>query len=172
MIEVCQTSLPGVLRIVRPVFRDHRGIYTEEYNEQEYFNAGVPTKWVSQTCSLSVQNVLRGLHGDPKTWKLATCLCGEIYFVVLNYDPDSPYYGKWEAFTLTPQNGLQILVPPMHANGHLIVGPMGLFSYNQSEYYTDGSNQFSVRWDDSRFNIFWPVRNPILSARDGGTKKS
>lgn len=172
MIKVSQTSLPGVLRIVRPVFQDHRGIYTEEYNEQEYSNSDIKIKWVSQTCSLSAKNVLRGLHGDPKTWKLVTCLCGEIYFVVLNYDLYSSDYGKWESFILTPQNGLQVLVPPMYANGHLILSQTALFSYNQSEYYTDGKNQFSVKWNDSRFNIVWPIKDPILSTRDSGTKKS
>lgn len=168
MIKVFQTSLPGVLKIVRPIFQDHRGIYTEEYNEQDYFNAGIPIKLVSNTSSLSGYNALRGLHGDSKTWKLVTCLCGEIYFVVLNYDPSSPYYGKWESFVLTPQNGLQVLVPPMHANGHLIMSSEALFDYYQSEYYTDGSNQFSLRWNDPRFDIPWPTINPILSDRDRG----
>ena len=168
MIEVSETSLPEVLKVVRPIFRDHRGIYTEEYNEQEYFNAGIRTKWVSNTSSLSPHKTLRGLHGDPKTWKLATCLCGEVYFVVLNYDPSSPYYGKWESFVLTPQNGLQVLVPPMHGNAHLVLSSEALFDYYQSEYYIDGSNQFSVKWNDPRFNISWPITNPILSDRDKG----
>lgn len=168
MIEVFSTFLPGVLKIVRPTFRDHRGTYTEEYNEQEYLNADIRIKWISNTSSLSIQNVLRGLHGDSKTWKLATCLCGEVYFVVLNYNPNSSFYGKWESFVLTPQNGLQVLVPPMHANGHLVLSPEALFDYYQSEYYTDGSNQFSVKWNDPRFNISWPVTNPILSDRDMG----
>jgi dTDP-4-dehydrorhamnose 3,5-epimerase len=55
----------------------------------------------------------------------------------------------------------------MHANGHLIVSDWAMFHYNQSEYYTDGKNQFTVRWNDPRFNIVWPITDPILSPRDG-----
>ena len=166
MIEVSETSLPEVLKVVRPIFRDHRGIYTEEYNEQEYFNAGIRTKWVSNTSSLSPHKTLRGLHGDPKTWKLISCPFGELYLVVLDYREGSESFGKWEGFTLNPENGVQILIPPGFANGHLILSDWAMFHYNQSEYYTDGGNQFTVKWNDQRFNIHWPIRDPILSERD------
>lgn len=168
MIKVNRTTLPGLLRIERPAFEDHRGIYGEIYRESEYFEAGIKIRFVEQDFSTSKKNVLRGLHGDSKTWKLISCIYGELYLVVLNYEKDSPLFGKWEAFTLTPYNRLQILIPPMHANGHLIISNEAIFHYNQSEYYTDGSNQFSLRWNDPRFNIFWPIKDPILSRRDGG----
>lgn len=169
MIEVYPTSLPGVLKIKRFAFEDHRGIYCEIYNKKKYREAGIKPDFNAEVdCSISYKNVLRGLHGDPKTWKLICCTYGELYFVVLNYDPASQFFGKWEAFTLTPQNQLQVLVPPMHANGHLIMSDEAAFHYNQSEEYTDGKNQFFVSWDDPRFNIYWPIENPILSARDGG----
>lgn len=168
MIEVYQTSLPGVLRITkRQLFQDHRGVYGEIYVKREYHKAGITLDFVEQDFSLSRKNVLRGLHGDPKTWKLISCPYGEFYLVVMNYDESLPSYGKWESFILNP-NGPQILIPPMHANGHLILSDWAMFHYNQSEYYTDGKNQFSVKWNDPRFNISWPVKNPILSKRDGG----
>jgi len=40
-----------------------------------------------------------------------------------------------------------------------------IFHYKQSTYY-DRSGQFTVAWNDPRFGIWWPVRNPILSRRD------
>jgi len=169
VIEVHQTSLPGVLKITkRGLFEDYRGLYGEIYKKKEYLDAGIAIDFIEQDFSLSRKNVLRGLHGDPKTWKLISCLYGTFYLVVLNYDQNSPHFGNWESFTLHQRDGLQILIPPMHANGHLILSDWAMFHYNQSEYYTDGSNQFSVRWNDPRFNIRWPVENPILSARDGG----
>lgn len=166
MIEVQKTTLPGVLKIKRYRFADHRGVYGEIYKKQEYFDAGIKVDFVEQDFSFSRKNVLRGLHGDPKTWKLVSCPYGEFYLVVLNYDEQSPFFGKWEAFTLTPENCLQILIPPQHANGHLVLSDWAMFHYNQSEYYTDGRNQFAVKWNDPRFNIPWPIKNPILSQRD------
>ena len=169
MIEVGQTSLPGVLKITKKgLFGDYRGLYGEIYKRKEYFDAGIGVDFVEQDFSLSRRNVLRGLHGDPKTWKLISCLYGEFYLVVLNYIESSPSFGKWESFTLNSR-GPQILIPPMYANGHLILSDWAMFHYNQSEYYIDGSNQFSVKWDDPRFNIVWPIKNPILSARDSGS---
>jgi|SRR3989344_676661 len=166
MIKVLSTTLQGVLKIERYKFEDHRGIYGEIYKKKEYFDAGIEIEFIEQDFSFSRRNVLRGLHGDPKTWKLISCPYGALYLVVLNYDQTSLHFGKWEAFVLTPQNCLQILIPPMHANGHLILSEWAIFHYNQSEYYTDGNNQFTVRWDDPRFNIHWPIANPILSERD------
>lgn len=168
MIKVFKTSLPGVLKIERFAFEDHRGIYAEIYQKQKYFAAGITIDFVEQGFSCSAKNVLRGMHGDAKTWKLVCCTYGKFYLAVLNYDKKSSAYGKWESFALTPGNRLQILIPPRHANGHFILSDMANFHYNQSEYYTDGKNQFTVRWDDPRFNIRWPIANPILSKRDGG----
>lgn len=165
-IDVRSTGLPGVKLIERYLSEDHRGFYAEIYNKQAYFDRGITVEFVEQDFSFSKRNVLRGLHGDAKTWKLISCPFGELLLVVLNYDTDSPHFGKWESFVLTPANRLQVLIPPMYANGHLILSDWGMFHYNQSEYYTDGKNQFTVKWNDPRFNIKWPVKNPILSKRD------
>ena len=42
--------------------------------------------------SISKKNVLRGFHGDKKTWKLITCLRGEILCVVVDYRSNSKNY--------------------------------------------------------------------------------
>lgn len=166
MIKVCQTSLPGVLKIERNLHKDIRGYYAEIYNRKEYFEAGINQEWVEESCAYSKNNVLRGFHGDPKTWKLVCCTYGSFHLVILNYDQNSSYFGRWEAFTLSLENSLQILIPPMHGNAHLTLSDGAVFYYRKSEYYTDGSNQFTVKWNDPRFNIPWPIKNPILSARD------
>ena len=46
----------------------------------------------------SKHNVLRGLHGDTKTWKLVSCVWGNIYEVVADFRKNSPSFKKWEAF--------------------------------------------------------------------------
>ena len=170
MIKVSQTTLPGVLKIERYAFRDDRGLYGEIYKKKEYIENGIDIDFVEQDFSCSRKNVLRGLHGDSKTWKLISCPFGELYLIVMNYDLQSEHFGKWKSFTLNPDNCLQILIPPMHANGHLILSEQAIFHYNQSEYYTDGKNQFTVSWNDPRFNIKWPINNPILSKRDSNVK--
>jgi dTDP-4-dehydrorhamnose 3,5-epimerase len=90
---------------------------------------------------------------------------GRIYFVVLNVMEGSPQYGQWESFTLTDTNHWQVLVPPHFANGHLALTDKIIFHYKQSEYY-DPTSQFSIRYDDPKFKIWWPIKNPTVSRRD------
>ncbi|MBI3041152.1 MAG: dTDP-4-dehydrorhamnose 3,5-epimerase [Chloroflexi bacterium] len=167
-MEVSKTKLDGVLLIKPPtIFTDFRGSYIETYNETLYTEAGIKVKFVQDDISTSKQNVLRGIHGDDRTWKLVSCLYGEFYLVVVNWDKASPQFGQWESFTLSEQNRRQVLIPPRFGNGHVVLSEMAIFHYKQSTYY-DRARQFTILWNDPRLNIQWPVDNPILSKRDSG----
>lgn len=164
-MQVTKTKLDGVLLIKPDVFEDHRGQYVETYNEKIYAEHGVPVTFVQDDISISTRHVLRGIHGDADTWKLISCLHGRFYLVVLNYDPQSKDFGKWEAFTLSDRNRHQVLVPAKFGNGHLVLSDEAIFHYKQSTYYHP-TGQFTVKWDDPKFKIWWPVKNPIVSMRD------
>ena len=56
--------------------------------------------------SESTLNVLRGIHGDEQSWKLVTCVYGEIHQVVIDCREDSPTYLKWEKFIINKNNQL------------------------------------------------------------------
>lgn len=165
MIKVSKTKLEGVLLIEPDVFRDFRGEYVETYNAEMYKKHGIDVKFIQDDISLSTRNVLRGIHGDPDTWKLISCLYGEFCLAVLNYDSASKDFGKWQTFTLSDKNRSQVLVPPKFGNGHVVLSEKAIFHYKQSTYY-DPKKQFTVKWNDPRFNIAWPVQDPILSKRD------
>jgi len=165
MIKVNKTKLEDVLLIQLESFEDHRGEYVETYNEREYRVAGIDVAFNQDDYSISTKNVLRGLHGDAETWKLITCPFGKLYLVVVNCIASSADFGKWENFVLSDRNHRQVLIPPNFGNGHLILSKVAIFAYKQSSYYNPGK-QFSYKWNDPRFNIWWPVANPILSRRD------
>jgi dTDP-4-dehydrorhamnose 3,5-epimerase len=165
VIKVIKTDLAGVLLIEPYAFNDHRGYYTETYNEALYIKNGIDIKFIQDDISVSKKDVLRGIHGDNVTWKLISCLHGEFYFVVVNCDKESKKFGKWQAFNLSDKNRLQVLVPPKHGNGHLALTDKIIFHYKQSTYYNP-SLQFTYKWDDPSFKISWPMNNPILSRRD------
>ncbi len=168
MLEITPTMLQGVKLIKKPVYPDHRGLNCEIYAEEEYRQAGITINFPVQTFSHSRKGVLRGLHGDNKTWKLISCIHGRLYCVVLNYDSDSDQFGEWDSFYLSPESGFQILIPPKFLNGHVVLTDDAVFHYCKSEYYKGQDKEISVAWDDPRFKIAWPIDNPILSARDGG----
>lgn len=166
-MEVYKTNLEGVLQIKLDVFEDFRGEYVETYNEALYRRHGIDVKFVQDDISVSSRNVLRGIHGDNETWKLISCLYGKFYLVVVNGDSGSADFGKWQSFVLSEKNRMQVLVPPKYGNAHLVLSETAIFHYKQSTYY-DRSRQFTYKWDDPKFNIWWPVDNPILSQRDQG----
>ena len=165
-MEVKKTTLDGVLIIKPPtVFEDFRGVYVETYNRQLYQDAGITVDFVQDDISMSTRNVLRGIHGDDETWKLVSCLWGRFYLVVINWDESSPQRGQWESFVLSDQNQKQVLIPPKFGNGHVVLSEHAIFHYKQNTYYNRAA-QFTLRWDDPKLNIWWPVKNPILSQRD------
>ncbi len=165
MINVLTTELPNV-RIIQPyVYDDFRGEYVEIWNETEYKDKVGNIKFVQDDISVSRQHVLRGLHGDGETWKLVSCLSGAFYLVVLNYDRDSDHFGKWISVTLSDKNRKQVLIPPKHANGHLVLSEKAIFHYKQNTYYNH-KGQFTILWNDPKFNIWWPIKRPIISQRD------
>lgn len=178
MIKVLKTRLEGVLLIKPDPFEDFRGEYVETFNEKKYSQElannlkntiyekdSLELHFVEDDISTGCRGIIKGIHGDSKTWKLVQCLFGKFYLVVVNYNSKSKDYGKWEAFTLSDKNRLQVLIPPMHGNGHLVLSEYDIYHYKQSIYY-DPKNQFTIKWNDPRFKIWWPIKNPITSLRD------
>jgi len=165
MIKVSKTNLDKVLLIKPAVFEDFRGEYVEIYNEELYRKNGIDVKFVEDDISVSTKNVLRGIHGDSETWKLVSCLYGKFYLVVVDCDKDSENFGKWQSFILSDRNRQQVLIPPKHGNCYLILSDMAIFHYKQSSYYNP-TGQFTYKWNDPRFKIWLPIKNPILSQRD------
>jgi dTDP-4-dehydrorhamnose 3,5-epimerase len=164
-MDVTQTTLSQVLLIQLNNFEDHRGEYVETYNKKKYRDAGIDMEFLQDDYSVSSKHVLRGIHGDADTWKLITCPYGKFYLVVVNCDKTSPDFGKWESFVLSDKNHKQVLIPPQYGNAHLVLSDQAIFGYKQSSYY-DPTIQFSYRWDYPEFDIWWPIKDPILSRRD------
>lgn len=173
-MDVLKTKLERVLLFKPETFTDYRGLNMEIYNLEKYSNQifeklGEKISFVQDNITESSKNVLRGIHGDSRTWKLATCLEGEIFFVVVNCEKKSKHFGKWQNFYLTDSNKHQVLVPPNFGNAHLVLSQKAIFHYKWSEYF-EQIKQFSYRWDDPKFGIIWPIKNPILSKRDKESK--
>ena len=165
-MKVETTSLNGVLLITPPtIFNDFRGCYVETYNARLYQEAGIRINFIQDDISVSARHVLRGLHGDAETWKLVSCLYGQLQLVVVNFERSSPQYLQWESFLLSDQNCLQVLIPPNFANGHLVLSDQAIFHYKQSAYYNRKA-QFSLAWNDPQLKIIWQIKDPILSERD------
>ena len=164
-------KIQDLLVISSDIYYDFRGENCELFNKKDYKkilddNNIHEIDFVVDSFSFSKKDVLRGFHGDTKTWKLIECLQGEIYFVVLDLRNKSKTYGNHEIFHLNDKNRLQVLVPAGCVNAHLCISNTCIFHYKLSELYTKQEDQMNVKWNDPRHEIYWPISNPILSERD------
>ena len=165
-IQVKNTEIEG-LKVVMPiVYEDFRGTNFENYNKLSYDLIGEESiEFVVDSISTSRKHILRGIHGDYVTTKLVSCLYGSIYVVVLDRRPGSDTYNEWLSFNLSDRNKHQLLIPPGCGNGHLVMSDECVFSYKLDQYY-DRKSQFTIKWNDPTWEIYWPVKQPILSERD------
>jgi len=160
------TPIDGLAVIRRSIFTDHRGYFLATYVEGDLDHLlpdGV--QFLEDDISFSRRNVLRGLHGDERTWKLVSCLVGEVFLAVADLRSSSPTFKATFHLQLKAEDGLQVLVPPGCVNGYQCLSEFAIFAYKQSCVYTPGQ-QLTVRWDDPSMAIPWPVEDPILSDRD------
>lgn len=165
LFNISSTNLENVKLIKPIIFEDHRGTFVEIFNKEEYRKLGIELEFVRDDISTSTKNVLRGIHYDDKTWKLVQCMYGKFYLVVIDMRKNSPTFLKWESFILSSENRLQVLIPPNFGNGHLVLSDHCIFHYKMTEYY-DPANEKILRWNDPKANIFWPIKEPILSIKD------
>lgn len=169
-LTIDQSKIFQEVKIFTPsVSKDERGTIFTTYSKDNYSKflpAGL--EFIHDKFAESKKNVLRGLHGDNKTWKLITCIYGDIFEVVADMRTDSPSYLKWESFELNDKNKKQVLVPPNFVNGYCVLSEFAVFHYKlaYTGEYIDAADQVVVKWNDKRLNISWPVKNPILQERD------
>ena len=141
-------------------FEKRGNIYTI-YNREK---APHDLDFVQDKVSKSFQGVIRGFHGDNKTWKLMTCLYGKIKLITYNVDND-----KKNVYFLNSDDDISksILVPPRTLNAHMCLSNSCIFHYKWSEFYTEPKHQWSVTYNDPSINPEWDERFcHIVSDRD------
>lgn len=166
-MEVVSTPIDGVLLIKPDVFRDPRGFFVETWQQKRYEEAGIRLPFVQDNHSRSVRGVLRGIHfqiAHPQG-KLISVSVGRVYDVAVDLRPDSPSFGQWYGAELTADNQHQLWIAPGLAHGFCVLSDAAHFHYKCTEYYTPG-DEGAIVWNDPDLAIPWPVREPILSAKD------
>ena len=146
------------------VFKDSRGKIWTSWDKEFFRNI----KFNLDKFTTSKKNVLRGFHGDTKSWKLVTCLKGEILSVIVDYRKNSKNYLKYTRIKMSEKNRISVLIPPNFLNSWLCISKECLYQYKYSfrGKYNDVKDQISIKWNDQKINFKWPIKKPILSKRD------
>ena len=147
------------------VFTDFRGDLWTTWKKDEFL---YDIEFNHDKVSTSRKNVLRGIHGDFKSYKLIACLYGELFFILVDNRKDSKTYLQHQSMILDDRRRKMVLVPPGVGNGFLVLSEDSGFSYKWAYEgkYPDVEDQFTIKWNDERLNIDWPIDNPILQRRD------
>ncbi len=145
-------------------FKDFRGEIWTKWDKKHFKNI----KFNLSKFATSKKNVLRGFHGDTKSWKLVSCIEGKVLNVVVDYRKNSKNFLKYSSFILSDKNKLAILIPPGFLNSYLCLSKTCIYSYDYSfkGNYNDVKEQYSIKWNDKKINFKWPIKRPILSKRD------
>jgi dTDP-4-dehydrorhamnose 3,5-epimerase len=161
--------IAGVYAITPSIATDCRGdIWTSFVKEDVEALLPAAMFFKHDKFSQSKRNVLRGIHGDSKSWKLVTCVYGEIIQVVVDLRKSSNSYLKWQSYKINKAEQKIVLIPPGCGNAYYVRSEHAVYHYKLAYEgaYVDAAEQFSVRWNDPSIGIEWPVSEPILSQRD------
>lgn len=163
-------SISDVVLLSRERHRDERGWFEELSSSRSLAAAGINTQFVQENLSWSLPGVLRGLHFQvgQEQGKLVTCLSGSILDVAVDIRRGSATFGQHVTATLSGESGSSLWIPRGFAHGFAVVGPepaLVHYGVDQSRF-PDGER--GILWSDPDVGIDWPVREPILSARDAG----
>lgn len=162
------TTIPDLYVIKAMSFADTRGKFIESYNQKDFEELGITTKFVQSNQSYSRQGVLRGLHlqREKPQAKLVRVVSGAIFDVAVDLRYDHPgTWGKWFGIELNDYLDNMLYIPEGFAHGFLAL-TNSIIEYKCSEFYYP-EFETGVRWNDPNINIRWPlVKDPIMSEKD------
>lgn len=164
-----KTSIDNLLLIKPELLEDKRGYFTRTFCVKEFGKFNISFEILQTSISFTkLKGTLRGLHFQIAPFeetKIVQCLKGCIFDVVIDLRPESKSYGNHETFELNGKYKHMLYIPKGVAHGFQTLTEDCEVLYYMSEYYS-GEHARGIRWNDPKFNIQWPLKNPILSDKD------
>jgi dTDP-4-dehydrorhamnose 3,5-epimerase len=147
-------------------YKDNRGFFRELVIEDQ-----IKSELIFYVVSTSKKNVLRGLHfqSHKAQGKYLSVLKGEIFDVALDCRRNSKTFGQYFSILLNDKNCKSIFIPPGFAHGFLSLKKENIVIYGCTNYRNKKSES-GIMWNDPALNIKWPIKKPVLSAKDKKNK--
>lgn len=170
-MEVLETAIPPVKILVPKKFGDHRGFFSEVYNEQGFARLGIEGRFVQDNHSLSAQKgTIRALHyqvGEMAQAKLIRVIRGAILDVAVDIRRSSPTFGKHVSHVISAENWQQMWVPIGFAHGFVTLEPNTEVLYKVTKLYSP-KDERGILWNDPALAIDWKIdrASAVLSDRD------
>lgn len=162
-------SVSGAFLITPQPRPDERGYFARIFCRDELHKQALCGDFCQINTGFNPRaGTLRGMHfqrGDDAEVKLARCVRGAVYDVVVDLRPQSPTYLRWAAAELSADNGAMLYAPAGTAHGYLTLCDDAELTYMTSRPYAPNAVD-GVRHDDPAFGIQWPREIVLVSQAD------
>ena len=167
-----KTELNGAYLITPFFAEDERGGLLKDYNVDVFKGNGIEHDLKEVFYTISKKGVIRATHFQlvKRQPKLVRCVSGKVYDVIVDLDPASPTFKKWQGFMLSGENMNELYIPGTFGHGYLVLED-SVVSYKCGEVFY-GAGDSGIKYDDKDIAIDWPFdliggkQNLIISEKD------
>lgn len=175
-LDITDTAIPEVKRLVPRRFADSRGFFTETWNAGRMRAARLEFAFVQDNHSYSAAaGTVRGLHYQAPPMaqaKLVRVARGAVRDIAVDVRRGSPTYRQWVAEELSAENGVQLLVPRGFLHGFVTLVPDTDVLYKVDAPYAPDCDG-AVRFDDPDLAVDWGIDpgDAVLSEKDAAAPR-
>jgi len=170
-MKIVGTDIAGVHVIESEAYQDARGAFSRLFCAQELAPVLEGRTIVQVNHSRTHQvGAIRGLHyqrAPHAEMKIVRCVRGRVFDVAVDLRRDSPTFLSWTSLVLTPESHLAFILPEGCAHGFQVLDEDSEMLYLHTALYTPDA-EGSVRFDDPRVGVAWPLEPTDISAKDRG----
>lgn len=166
ILKIVPSQISGCYEIFPHIHRDLRGAFIKTFHAPTFEEFGLCSQFLEEYYSISVKNVVRGLHFQlppDDHVKLVYCISGVVKDVVVDIRLDSPTYGNHVSFELSSERGNLVYIPKGMAHGFCVLSDSSTMVYKTSTIHAPARDS-GIRWDSA--GISWPDGDLIISDRD------
>jgi dTDP-4-dehydrorhamnose 3,5-epimerase len=164
-----ETELKGAFVIEIERREDNRGFFARAFCQKEFEAHGLkPVIAQANLASNRLKGTIRGMHFQyppAAETKLVRCTRGAILDIIVDLRPESPTYLRHVAVELSEDNQRALYVPERFAHGYQALRDNTDTSYQVGEFYAP-SAEGSLRYDDPRLGLRWPLPLAVISDKD------
>jgi len=168
-MKFTELDIEGVYIIELEKAEDYRGFFARAWDLEIFEKKGLGSKFVQSNISFNKKKgTTRGIHYQLEPYqedKFVRCVKGKAFQVTVDLRKNSKTYLKWTSAILTPKNYKMLYCPKGVA--------LGLQTQeDETEIFYQVTNEYKpeyeglIRWNDSLFNIKWPLTPTVMSEKD------
>lgn len=164
-----ETKLDNVFVIIPDKKNDERGFFARIFDETVFEEKGLDCK--IKQCNISFnkkKGTIRGIHFQKNPFreaKFVRCVKGNIFVVVIDLRKESRTFLQKIELELNSLTHSLLYVPEGIGLGIQTLEDNSELFYQMTQFYTPKFSS-GILWNDSFFNIKWPLEISEISEKD------